>query len=85
MRMEALALAMVRLAPFGLLIALVPQAAGDFFYHRNRRIYVVPQVVAQIVVTLALLVMYVVLPYAAYGRRLSWPGCFVHCSQFLRS
>ena len=38
MRMEALALAIVRLAPFGLLVALVPQAAGDFFYHKNRRI-----------------------------------------------
>lgn len=63
MRAEAL----VRLAPFGLLIALIPQATGDFFYHKNRRLSAVFRVVARIVVTPALMVLCVTLTYAAYG------------------
>lgn len=62
MRAEAL----VRLAPFGLLVALIPQAAGDFFYHKNRRLSAVLRVVARIIVMPAWLVIWVALTYAAY-------------------
>jgi hypothetical protein len=55
--MEALALAIHRLAPFGLLVALVPQAVGDFFYHKNRRLSAVLRVVARIVVLPVLMVL----------------------------
>jgi hypothetical protein len=55
--MEALALAMLRLAPFGLLVVLVPQAVGDFFYHKNRRLSAVLRVVARIVVMPVLMVL----------------------------
>ncbi len=58
---------MLRRAPFGLLVALISQAVGDVLYHKNRRLSAVLRVVARIVVTLALLVLYVVLAYAAYG------------------
>ncbi len=87
MRAETLALALVRLAPFGPLVTLIPQAAGDFIYHKYRRLSAVLRVVARIVVTLALVVMYVVLTYAAYGvwLRFSWPGCFARCSRLLCS
>lgn len=33
MRAQTLALALVRLAPFGVLVALIVQGAGDFSYH----------------------------------------------------
>lgn len=80
---EALALSLVRLAPFGLLVALVPQAAGDDLYHKNRRLSAVLRVVVRIVITPALLVLYVVLAYAAYGvwSALLVPGCSAQYSR----
>jgi hypothetical protein len=48
---------MLRLAPFGLLVALVPQAVGDVLYHKYKRLSAVLRVMARIVVTPALLVL----------------------------
>ena len=46
---------------------MVSQAAGEFSYCKNKRLYVVLRLVARTVVTAALLVMYVVWTYANYG------------------
>ncbi len=82
MRAETLALALVRLAPFGLLVALIPQAAGDFFYRKNRKLSAVLRVVARIAVTPALLVVYTVLAYAAYGAWATLILAGLFCTMF---
>ncbi len=74
MRVQTLALALVRFVPFGVLVALIVQGAGHFFYHKHRRLSAVLLVVARLVVTSALLVGYVALMYAAYGI---WPTLIV--------
>lgn len=79
---ETLALSLFRLAPFGLLVALVPQVAGDFFYYKNRRLSAILRVVARIVVTPVLLVLYVALAYAASGAWLALVMAGLFCQMF---
>ena len=64
MRTEAL----VVQASCGLLGALVSHAAGDLFYYKSTKLYVVLRGVAQIAVTSALRVMHVIF-HADYSER----------------
>ncbi len=65
---QMLALVLVRLAPLGVLIGLIVQMAGDFFYRANRRLSAALRVAVRLVIApAASLVAFVVLAYSAHG------------------